>query len=149
MAAPYETEDDIKRVVRGFESCTTGKDSFSHHDHLAVAVWYLRQDEARALDLMRASLLRFLDHYDCCANYHETLTRFWIQQVRGVLKTLTGLSLLETTNSVVERLGNSRLAFDYYSKELVESAAAKQGWVEPDLTDCQLPIANCQLESDD
>ena len=134
MAAPYKTEDDIKRVVLGFESCTTGKDSFSHNDHLAVAVWYLRQDEARALDLMRASLLRFLDHYDCRANYHETLTRFWIQQVQKVLKAQTeGLSLLETTNSVVEKLGNSRLAFDYYSKELVESAAAKEGWVEPDL----------------
>ena len=92
-----------------------------------------------------------IDHYDCRANYHETLTRFWIQQVRGVLKNLTEeLPLLEATNSVVEKLGNSRLAFDYYTKGVVESAAARQGWVEPDLkpiSHCQLPIADCQLES--
>jgi hypothetical protein len=150
MPRPYESEREIEVVVHGFESCTTDKDSFSHKDHLAVAVWYLRQDEAQALDLMRASLLRFLDHYDCRANYHETLTRFWIQQVQGILKNQTkGLPLLETINSVVEKLGNSRLAFDYYSKELVDSAAAREGWVEPDLkpiSHCQLPIADCQLE---
>ena len=136
MAKPYNSETQIEQVVRGFESCTTGKDDFSHSDHLAVAVWYSRQDQERALELMRASLLRFLDHYDCRANYHETLTRFWISRVQNVLVSLPAeLTLLAVTNTVVERLGNSRLAFEFYSKELVESAAAKAGWVEPDLKD--------------
>ena len=134
MHRPYESKREIEAVVRGFESCTTGKDSFSHSDHLAVAVWYLRQDESRALDLMRASLHRFLDHYDCRANYHETLTRFWIQRVRLKLEQLQpGLSLLEATNAVVGRLNDSRIAFEFYSKEVVESAAARAGWIEPDL----------------
>jgi hypothetical protein len=134
MAKPYNSETEIELVLRGFESCTTGKDDFSHSDHLAVAVRYSQQDQERALDLMRASLHRFLDHHDCRPNYHETLTRFWIMRVQSVLATLPAdLSLLEATNAVVERLGNSRLAFEFYSKELVESAAAKEGWVEPDL----------------
>ena len=136
MAKQYNSETEIEHVVRGFESCTTGKDDFSHSDHLAVAVWYSQQDQERALDLMRASLHRFLDHYDCRANYHETLTRFWIIRVQRVLANLPAdLTLLAATNAVVERLGNSRLAFEFYSKELVESAAAKEGWVEPDLKD--------------
>jgi len=136
MARHYNSETEIEQVVRGFESCATGKDDFSHSDHLAVAVWYSRQDQGRALDLMRASLHRFLDHYDCRANYHETLTRFWIIQVQVALANLPAdLTLLAATNAVVERLGNSRLAFEFYSKELVESAAAKEGWVEPDLKD--------------
>ena len=134
MTYNYKSEAEIVQVVQGFESCVTGKDSFSHSDHLAVAVWYLRQDESQALNLMRASLQRFLDHYDCRANYHETLTRFWILLVRRTLKGLApDLGLLETTNAVVNRLNNSRIAFEFYSKELVESAAAKEGWVEPDL----------------
>ena len=134
MNHSYKSESEIEQVVRGFESCTTGKDDFSHPDHLAVAVWYLRQDPEQALNLMRNSLHRFLNHYDCPANYNETLTMFWINQVRSALATLPeGSTLLAATNAVVARLGNSRLAFEFYSKELVESAAAKEGWVEPDL----------------
>lgn len=134
MADPYSSESEIETVVRGFESCTTGKDDFSHRDHLAMAVWYLRQDQPQAADLMRASLHRFLDHHGCRENYHETLTLFWIQIVKRSLAALPlELSLLEATNSVVGHLGNSRLALEFYSKELVESQAAKQGWVEPDL----------------
>lgn len=134
MAEPYSSENDIERVVLGFESCTTGKDDFSHRDHLAMAVWYLRSDQDTAVERMRASLHRFLDKHDCRENYHETLTIFWIQLVRRELESLAlESSLLEATNAVVKRLGNSRVAFDYYSKELVASEAAKRGWVEPDL----------------
>ena len=134
MAEPYKSESEIEAMVRGFETCATGKDDFSHSDHLAVAVWYSRQDQERALDLMRASLHRFLDHYDCRANYHETLTRFWILLVRRTLEGLgPDLGLLDATNAVVNKLNNSRIAFEFYSKELVDSAAAKEGWVEPDL----------------
>jgi hypothetical protein len=134
MAEPYSSENDIERVVLGFESCTTGKDDFSHRDHLAMAVWYLRSDKDTAVERMRVSLHRFLDQHDCRENYHETLTIFWIQLVRRELESLAlESSLLEATNAVVKRLGNSRVAFDYYSKELVASEAAKRGWVEPDL----------------
>ncbi|MGI8734722.1 MAG: hypothetical protein ACR2LM_15620 [Pyrinomonadaceae bacterium] len=134
MANSYNSANEIEGVVRGFESCTTGKDDFTHRDHLAAAVWYLRLDQARASDLMRASLHRFLDHYGCRENYHETLTLFWIQLVQRALTEMTpGSSLLQATNAVVTRLGDSRLAFEYYSKELVGSEAAKKGWVEPDL----------------
>lgn len=134
MAEPYNNESEIEDMVRGFELCTTGKDDFNHRDHLAVAVWYSRLDQARAADYMRASLHRFLDHYGCRENYHETLTLFWIRVVQRELQSSTAnLSLLEATNAVVERLGDSRLAFEFYSKELVASEAARQGWVEPDL----------------
>lgn len=134
MTHTYKSEAEIKQVVHGFEACVTGKDSFSHHDHLAVAVWYLRQNEEQALDLMRASLHRFLDHYDCRANYHETLTRFWILLVQRTLDSLpSNLQLLDATNAVVARLSDSRTAFEFYSKEVVESSAARNGWIEPDL----------------
>lgn len=134
MTHTYKSEAAIKQVVQGFESCLTGKDSFSHHDHLAVAVWYLRQDKEQALNLMRTSLHRFLDHHDCRANYHETLTRFWILLVQRTLEVLPpDLELLDVTNAVVARLSDSRTAFEFYSKEVVESAAARSGWIEPDL----------------
>ena len=134
MTDSYKSEAEIEQVVRGFESCATGKDNFSHQDHLAVAVWYLRKDEREALNLMRASLHRFLDHHDCRPNYHETLTRFWILLVRQTLAGLPpNLQLLDATNAVVAKFDNSRIAFEFYSKEVVESLAARNGWIEPDL----------------
>ena len=134
MTHTYKSEAEIEQVVRGFESCVTGKDSFSHHDHLAVAVWYLRKDEREALNAMRASLHRFLDHHDCRANYHETLTRFWILLVQKTLAGMSAeLSLLDAINAVVGKFDNSRIAFEFYSKQVVESDAARKGWIEPDL----------------
>ncbi len=112
-----------------------GKDDFPHRDHLALAVWYSRDSNpTAALNSMRASLHRFLEHHGCLANYHETMTVFWIKLVHETLSSLGAAgSLLEQTNAVVERLSDSRIVYEYYSKEMVESEAARRGWVEPDL----------------
>ena len=43
------------------------------------------------------------------------------------------MRLLDATNAVVAEFDNSRIAFEFYSKEVVESEAARNGWIEPDL----------------
>src|SRR6185295_13705335 len=75
---PYQSEREIESVVRGFESCETGKDEFKHRHHLVVAVWYLRTlSREAAVDRMRSSLLRFLDHHGVDRKkYDETITVF-------------------------------------------------------------------------
>ncbi len=128
MANSYNSANEIEGVVRGFESCTTGKDDFTHRDHLAAAVWYLRLDQARASDLMRASLHRFLDHYGCRENYHETLTLFWIQLVQRALTEMTpGSSLLQATNAVVTRLEILDWLLSITAKSLWDRRRPKKG----------------------
>ncbi len=132
----YQNDAQIESVVHGFESCTTGKDAFSHGDHLVVAVWYLRQgSEAKALASIREGLLRFLNHHGIGADvYHETITRFWVVMVQRRLKELeASLSLVELANAVIDSFTKSRLVSEYYSEELLKSPEAKSGWVEPDL----------------
>ena len=135
MSCYYKTENEIQAVVRGFESCSTGKSEFTHISHLAVTVWYLRcLSLEQATEKMRASLFRFIDHYGIEGKYHETLTVFWMRMVRRRLDELDrNLSLLETTNAVIEALGDARLVFEYYSEGLLWSAEARQTWVQPDL----------------
>lgn len=136
MSGYYKTESEIEAVVEGFESCTTSKEAFSHRGHLTLAVWYLNNSSpAQAIELMRAGLLQFLNHHGIgSAKYHETLTIFWIKTVRSALDKLDPrLSLLEMTNTVMERFADSRLVLEYYSSELLGSDEAKHGWVEPDL----------------
>ena len=136
MSAYYTHQAQIEGVVKGFELCTTKKDEFTHQSHLTVAVWYLlNYNEEQATEKMRQGLHGFLEHLGVGQEkYHETLTVFWIKTVRELLARLDQRSsLLARTNVVVERLGTSRLVFHYYSKELLESADARNHWVEPDL----------------
>lgn len=136
MSDYYKTESEIEAVVRGFELCITGKEEFTHQSHLTVAVSYLRKyNEEQSTVEMRVRLHRFLGHLGVGQEkYHETLTVFWIKTVRAVLEHLDDRSsVVEATNAVIERLGNSRLVFDYYSKELLASTVSRNGWVRPDL----------------
>ena len=100
----YQSDIEIEKVVRGFESCETGKDQFKHRDHLTVAVWYVEKlGREAALDQMRASLLRFLDHHGVDKKkYSEKVTVYWIGKVAERLSELgAGVSLVEKCNSIV------------------------------------------------
>jgi hypothetical protein len=136
MTKPFHDEAEIEATVHGFESCITAKDQFTHRSHLTVAVCFLRDSNtAAAIERMRNSLFRFLDyHHVSRGKYNETLTLFWMKMVeRSIHEMDSNCSLLEITNSVLKKLGNSRLVFDYYSESLLFSDMARRTWVEPNL----------------
>lgn len=128
-------QQEIEAVVRGLESCTTPESAFPHQSHLIVATWYLSNATVpEALQKMRASILKFLNHYGIEGKYNETITLFWLIVVERFLRGLDAdLSLVERTNAVIEALSDSRLMFEYYSKELLWSEQAMRAWVDPDL----------------
>ena len=132
----YQSPDEIEAVVRGFESCTLPPSELDHAAHLAVALWYLsRLTDAEAAGAIRKGLYRFLDHHGIGrGKYNETITLFWIKRVRRFLDDADiNRSLADLANEAIARFGDSRLAFDYYSRERINSEAAKSSWVEPDL----------------
>jgi len=101
---PYQSEREIESVVRGFESCETGKDQFKHRHHLVVAVWYLQTlSREAAVERMRASLLRFLDHHGIDkGKYSEMITVFWIDRIADKLNELgPEVSLVEKCNTIL------------------------------------------------
>ena len=112
MEPYYQSEQEIEAVVQGFESCTTGVDDFKHRRHLTVAVWYLRNSTPeQAFQEMCSGLLRFLDRHGVGrAKYDQRLTMKWIIVIQDAIKEMNpDLSLLEVTNMVIERFGDSRL----------------------------------------
>jgi hypothetical protein len=122
---------EILTMIDRLERCLLDKTEFHHRDHLAVAAMYLySSDFESALDRMRATLKRFAAHHQVSGLYHETLTRFWLQQVEASLD--RKLCLAESVRKVQEQLGDKNLAFEYYSRELINSQEAKQKWVPPD-----------------
>lgn len=134
----YQSDDEIKTLVHGFEDCTLLDSEFNHRAHLTVALSYLhllRLTVPEATERMRAGLYRFLDYYGHDRQkYNETITLFWIKLVRGFLnRTNLSQSAAELANDLIEACGNPQLIFSYYSKELLSSDEARTGWLEPDL----------------
>ena len=133
----YNQLSEIEAVVKGFESCTTAKDDFTHLKHLTVAVFYLYDsNEREATARMRTGLLRFLNHHGVGeAKFHETLTVFWIKTLRAFMLALDPeTSLLEMTNRSLEQFSNSSLVLEYYDEQRLFSDEARQGWITPDRT---------------
>lgn len=125
------TDAEILTVVRKLEQCQFAPAEFHHRDHLAVSVAYLYADDfPAALERIRASLQRFIAHHGL-KGYHETITRFWMEQVEKVLDRSVCLS--ESVRQVQNQLGNKELVYQYFSKDTLSSAAAKERWIEPDL----------------
>lgn len=138
------TDCEILTLVEQLENCTLAPTDFHHRDHLTVAVAYLYSAEPNhAVNKMRASLLRFVAHHGG-NRYHETATRFWMLQAEKHLDRT--LCLQHAVERVTSALTDKNLIYQYYSRELLDSAAAKQGWLEPDLKELRGEIIQRRLD---
>ncbi len=137
MEAAYRSDEEVLEVVRRFEECLLSPDEFKHRPHLTVALAYtLRLPEAEALARMRLSIHTFIEHHEIPPDvYHETLTVFWVRRVRSFVagRAGEGRTLCELANALARECGDSRFVYEYFSKELIDSEAARAAWVEPDL----------------
>lgn len=137
-AGPYQTPDEIEDLVRGFETCTLPHSAWTHRAHLTVALWYLAQgSEAEASSRMRDGLHRLNQSHGVPTTkergYHETITLFWLRLIGRDVAKAAGGSIVEIANGIIHRYANSRLPFEYYSRDLLMSWEARMRWVEPDL----------------
>lgn len=132
---PFETDEDVLEVVRRFESCEYAPDDFGHKLHLTVALVYLLDSSyAEALERVRQSLRRFVMHHKLSGVYHETLTVFWVRRVLAfVEQSDRTLGLTRLANELNDACANSRLVFDYYTKERIDSDKARAYWLDSDL----------------
>jgi hypothetical protein len=125
------TDAEILTLVDRLERCLLAKDEFHHRDHLTVAVVYLyAAGFEAAAERMRASLKRFAAHHGVSKLYHETLTRFWLQQVEMRLD--RELCLVDSVRRIQDQLCKKDLCFEYYSQERIQSQEAREAWLPPD-----------------
>jgi hypothetical protein len=106
----YETEEEIRRLVRDFESCKIAKTDFHHREHLIVAVWYVQKfSRGEAVARMRSGLLRFLEHHGVDKQkYSDTTTIFWIDLIAAKLEEIgADASLVDKCNQVVGSLSST------------------------------------------
>lgn len=133
---PYTSEEKILEVVRRFESCELPPADFNHREHMIVALCYLmREGDGAALARLRAGIGRYAAAHGVSPTlYNETITVFWLRRVRAFVERAgEHHGLTELANRLAEECGGSRLVYEYYSKEVIDSESARRGWVEPDL----------------
>jgi hypothetical protein len=115
MPKQYQSEPELVVIVSGFENCTTEKEGFTHLSHLVVGTYYLVHSTPEdAFEKMRSGLLRFLDHHGIDrSKYKDDVTHAWIEAIQTVIEqTGPAASLVDVTNTVVERLSGSRLTVE-------------------------------------
>jgi hypothetical protein len=83
--------------------------------------------------LARRNIDRYNKRCGDPSGYHETMTRFFLRLVHSHLNHYA--EVLPFTGLVNKMAEHYPLAFifEYYSKDRLESQAAKAGWVEPDI----------------
>jgi hypothetical protein len=138
-AETYRTTGEILAVVRAFEARTLARSEWTHAAHLTVALWYVLQfDWPEAVARVRRGIKLYNEAHGIPATptggYHETLTLFWMRFVRSFLEgeLNEGRSLVALANDLVGGAGVG-LPLTFYTRELLFSAEARAGWVEPDL----------------
>jgi hypothetical protein len=121
-------------LVAAFESATLSASEFTHLAHIAVALHYIEEMPAeRALERMRRSIRNFARHHGADHLYHETLTTFWMRLL-GHLSAVyqVDLPLWRRINLIVARWGTRQPVDAHYSRELIDSPAARAQWISPD-----------------
>lgn len=137
-ACAWNDED----FLRAFEDLSFPVEQFHHREHIRVAWLYLKSSDAtRAAERMSAGIRRFANHHGATTKYHHTLTLAWMRLVAAALvETQEGHNFMEFLAEHLE-LGDKELLKKYYSAELLQTTAARDRWVEPDLQ----PLPNLRI----
>ena len=129
-ASAWSEED----FLRAFEELSFPAKLFHHREHLHVAWLYLKSgDASRAAERMSEGIRRFANHHGATQKYHHTLTLAWMRLMAAAfVETPEGITF-EQFLAAHPQLKDANLLAKYYSKEFLQSAAAREAWVEPDL----------------
>jgi hypothetical protein len=129
-ASTWSDED----FLRAFEDLSFPAALFHHREHIRVAWLYLRSsDVTRAAEKMSEGIRRFANHQGATQKYHHTLTLAWMRLVAAALVEIPGEFAFDQFISAHRELKDAKLLDRFYSKEVLQTAAAREGWVEPDL----------------
>ena len=121
--------------VRAFESCELAGELFHHADHVRLTWIYVRQfGEQAAAERVMAGIRRFATHNGSPQKFHFTQTRAWVRLIAAAhLSSPEQMTFEEFIAKHPNLLGADALG-GYYSKALLDSPAARAGWVEPDIS---------------
>jgi hypothetical protein len=122
------------QFLQAFESGSLPNAAFHHLDHLRMAWLYVRRDGA---ELGEAEVLTHLKHFATVKGalpiFNETLTRFWVRLVAHVADHNPDANSFDALVTCWPRLRDQSLPYYHYQRETLQSPAARNSWVPPDV----------------
>jgi hypothetical protein len=148
----FQTAEDVIDLVKAFEGRRILKPDWDHQVFLTVGLYYcLRFSFGEAAQKMRAGLYRLYEAHGIINSaqngYHETLTMFWLINIKQFVETTKSYNLAELANQLANIYCDEKLPFRYYSRDLLSSTAARKHHIPPDLDKYHLFVNSAQLLS--
>lgn len=123
-----------EEFVRAFESCELAGASFHHADHVRLTwIYVCRFGESVATERMLVGIRRFAAYNGSPQKFHFTQTCAWVRLIAVARRESAAVKTFEEFIAAHPELLDVNALGHYYSKSLLESAAARDGWVEPDV----------------
>jgi hypothetical protein len=86
-----------------------------------------------ALDAIRDGIKNFAAHHGQSHQYHETVTRFWVELFCHVMKSTPEAETFDELLAAHPGLLDKSLPRRHWSAEAMAGSAARTSWVPPDL----------------
>jgi hypothetical protein len=125
--------DDIT-FLRAFETCELPKELFHHREHLRLSWTCLKiQPQQEAEQRVENAIRRYAAHLGASEKYHQTITLAWMRLVGVAVKRASANASFEQLLEAFPELLDKDSLGKFYSPALLQSAEARERWVEPDL----------------
>jgi hypothetical protein len=133
-----ESERALEEFIDAWERGTLPKKSWTHGAHVGVAAYFAYEYPADALIRVMRLGIR---HYNLASGgantedngYHETLTRFWADEVGNLVRSGRFGSRLEAARAALARFGECSGHFrKFYNFDVLANRQARREWVAPD-----------------
>jgi|SRR4029077_18814057 len=123
-----------KEFREAFESLRIPSEMFHHREHIRLAWIYSRQyPQEQALTRMVQGIQAFAKHHGAAAKYHHTITVAWMRLVWHAARSAPQAPDFKTFAAAHVHLFHPRLLEYYYLKARLQSDAARNDWLDPDL----------------
>jgi hypothetical protein len=137
-------QSSFEHIVEAFNSRTLEKSLWTHEAHQIVAIWYLMNFEPNdALCRIRSGIIAYnlaTGGENTGQNgYHETVTVFWWTLIGLYIRDRHDMSFEDMCESfLLSRYTQRNIGFEFYTRELLLSPAARSKYFEPDIKEVAL-----------
>ena len=136
----FYNENQISELVEKFKTRKLSKADWTHHAHLTVAVWHIKNyDFFEAVCRLKSGIILLNDFHQTdntsTGGYHETITIFWATIINIYMSMFEELSLKELTNGFLNsNLSDKNLLFKFYDKSYLMTPSLRAIHEIPTLT---------------
>jgi hypothetical protein len=117
------------QFARAFENCEITGENFHHQDHIRLAWIYLKRYGPEVAPARIAAAIRaFASHLGKPDKYHETVTIAWMRLIQQAADCYT----FQQVAAAFPRFLDKSYLNEFYSAETLQSATARESFVEPD-----------------